>query len=87
MQPFYEPAVGDIVIVERDDRHDDRIPHVYRQYVTYHTYLFKARVVRVNGSKPYHRVVPVPWAAWDTDAGSRHSHKAHRTKLFRLNDV
>ncbi len=81
MQPFYEPAVGDIVIVEREDRWG--VPRAYRQYVTFQTYLYKARVVHVNGSKPYHRVVPVPWAAWDTDADCTHSRKAYRTKIYR----
>jgi hypothetical protein len=86
MQPLYEPAVGDIVFVERNHHWGDRVPRAYRNYVTMRTYLFKARVVRICNDKPYHRVVPIPWNTWDTDIGGKHSRKAHRTKMFRLND-
>ncbi len=86
MQPLYEPAIGDVVFVEREDQRGDRVPRAYRNYVTMRTYLFKARVVRVCDDNSYHRVVPIPWHLWDTDIGGKHSRKAHRTKMFRLTD-
>ena len=86
MQPFYEPSVGDVVIVEREDRWGDRIPRAYRHYVAARTYLFRAQVVRICPNKPYHRVLPLPWSDSDPVV-SRHSRKAYRTKLYRLNDT
>ena len=82
MQPLYEPVIGDIVMVEREDRHGDRIPLAYRHYVTYRTYLFRAQIVRACPDKPYHRVLPLPWYPCDSEVASRHSRKAYRTKIF-----
>jgi hypothetical protein len=87
MQPYYEPTVGDIVVVEREYRWGDRIPNTYRHYVTFRTYLFRAQVVRVCPSKPYHRVVPLPWHPWESGVRSIHSRKAYRTQLFRIVDT
>ena len=83
MQHLYEPAVGDIVIVEREDRREDRVPRAYRSYVTYRTYLFRAQVVRVCPDRQYHRVLPLPWSD-DDPVVSRHSRKAYRTKIFTV---
>lgn len=84
MQPLYEPAVGDIVMVERDDHWGDRVPRPYRHYVTLRTYLYKAKVVRVCPDRPYHRVVPLPWQPWDMETRMRHSRKAYRVNIFSL---
>lgn len=53
-------SVGDIVIVEREDRHGARIPMHYRRYVDSRNYYYRARVVELCPEKRYYRVQPLP---------------------------
>jgi hypothetical protein len=78
----YNPAIGDVVIVEREDRRGDRIPRHYRYYIVgTQTYLFRARIVRLCPDKAYNRVVPIPWHG-GTPSKEHSSRKAYKTKIY-----
>jgi hypothetical protein len=83
MQHLYNPAVGDVVIVEREDRWGDRIPRHYRMYIAgTRSYLFRARIVRLCPDKRYNRVVPIPWNGGPPSREYSRSRKAYKTKIY-----
>lgn len=78
--PRFTP--GEIVIVKRDDRGGDRIPHHYRQYITETTYIYKAIVLELYPTKAYNRVQPIPWDQQESRLYLRR--KGYKSKMYKL---
>jgi hypothetical protein len=76
--------VNDIVIIERNDLGAERIPMKYRHYINNYTYIYRAKIIRLCKTKPYHRVKPVPLTDVEIDdfVGTR---KGYKSKIYNKN--
>jgi hypothetical protein len=77
---------NEIIIIERTDLDGERIPIKYRNYINENTYIYRAKIIKICETKPYHIVKPIPLTDNEKDdfIGTR---KGYKSKIYKQNCI